>query len=45
VLVEFLYERWKIFAWCPLDMLGVHRELVDHALNVDPKARPVKQPL
>jgi hypothetical protein len=26
-------------------MLGVPRELVGHALNVDPKARPVKQPL
>jgi hypothetical protein len=26
-------------------MLGVPRELVEHALNVDPKARPVKQPL
>jgi hypothetical protein len=26
-------------------MLGVPRELVEHALNVDPKERPVKQPL
>jgi hypothetical protein len=26
-------------------MSGVPRELVKHALNVDPKARPVKQPL
>jgi hypothetical protein len=26
-------------------MSGVHRELVEHALNVNPKARPVKQPL
>jgi hypothetical protein len=26
-------------------MPGVLRELVEHALNVDPKARPVKQPL
>jgi hypothetical protein len=25
-------------------MPGVPRELVEHALNVDPKARPVKQP-
>jgi hypothetical protein len=44
-LVEFLRERWEIFPWCPSDMLGVPRELVEHALNVDPKARPVKQPL
>jgi hypothetical protein len=26
-------------------MLGVPRELVEHALNVDPKAKPVNQPL
>jgi hypothetical protein len=26
-------------------MLGVPRELVEHAPNMDPKARPVKQPL
>jgi hypothetical protein len=26
-------------------MLGVPRELVEHALNVDPKARSIKQPL
>jgi hypothetical protein len=26
-------------------MPGVPRELVEHALNVDPKAKPVKQPL
>jgi hypothetical protein len=26
-------------------MPGVPRELVKHALNVDPKAQPVKQPL
>jgi hypothetical protein len=26
-------------------MPGVPRELVEHALNMDPKARPVKQPL
>jgi hypothetical protein len=26
-------------------MSGVPREVVEHALNMDPKARPVKQPL
>jgi hypothetical protein len=45
VLVKFLYERWEIFAWCPSDMPGVPRELIKHALNVDPKAKSVKQPL
>jgi hypothetical protein len=45
VLVEFLRERWEIFAGCPSDMPGVPRELVEHALNMDPKARLVKRPL
>jgi hypothetical protein len=45
VLIKLLRERWEIFAWCPSDMPGVPRELVEHALNVDPKAKPVKQPL
>jgi hypothetical protein len=26
-------------------MPGVPRELVEHALNIDPKTKPVKQPL
>jgi hypothetical protein len=26
----------------PSDMPGVSRELVEHALNMDPKAKPVK---
>jgi hypothetical protein len=43
--MEFLRERWEIIAWCPSDMPGVPRELIDNALNVDPKARPLKQPL
>jgi hypothetical protein len=34
-----------MFAWCPSGMPGVPKELVKHALNVDLKARPVKQPL
>jgi hypothetical protein len=45
VLIEFLHEHWEIFAWYPSDMPGVPRELIEHALNVDPKAKPVKQPL
>jgi hypothetical protein len=45
MLVEFLHEHWEIIVRCPSDMPGVPRKLVEHALNVDPKARPVKQPL
>jgi hypothetical protein len=44
-LIEFLRERWEIFAWCPSDMPDVLRELIEHALNVDPKACLVKQAL
>ncbi|KAK1667840.1 hypothetical protein QYE76_055999 [Lolium multiflorum] len=42
-LIEFLRERWEIFAWEPSDMPGIPRELTEHALNVDPTAKPVQQ--
>ena len=29
-VVKFLRSWWKIFAWCPADMPGVPRELVEH---------------
>jgi hypothetical protein len=45
MLIEFLRECWEIFAWDPCDMLGIPRELAEHALNVDPKAKPVQQTL
>src|SRR4051812_42154632 len=34
-----------IFAWQPADMKGVPSELSVHSLNIDPKCKPVKQPL
>src|SRR3954471_4272614 len=34
-----------IFAWQLADMKGVPRELAEHSLNIDPKCKPVKQPL
>src|SRR3954463_14895440 len=43
MVIEFLRERWEIFAWCPADMPGVPREFAEHALNVFPDAKPVKQ--
>ena len=45
MLVEFLRENRDIFAWQPADMNGVPRELAEHSLNIDPKCKPVKQPL
>src|SRR3954470_17619265 len=44
-LMEFLRERWEIFAWQPSDMPGIPRELAEHALHVNPNAKPVRQPL
>jgi hypothetical protein len=43
MLVKFLQENRDIFAWKPDDMPGVHRELIEHELHLDPKAMPVKQ--
>jgi hypothetical protein len=43
VLVEFLCEHWRMFAWCPADMPGIPRELAEHELKIFPNAKPVKQ--
>jgi hypothetical protein len=45
VPIEVLRENRDIFAWKPSDMRGVLRELAEHKLYFDPKARPVKQSL
>jgi hypothetical protein len=45
MFIEFLHERWVIFAWCPADMPGVRRELTENALNIYPSAKPVRQSL
>jgi hypothetical protein len=45
VLVKFLQENRDIFTWKPADMPGVPRELIEHELHLDPKAKPIKQQL
>jgi hypothetical protein len=45
VLISFLRANRDIFAWKPADMPGVPRELIEHYLNVDPKATPKQQHL
>ena len=45
MLTSFLRENWDIFAWKPSDMPGVPREEAEHSLDLDTKARPVKQRL
>ena len=34
-----------VFAWKPADMPGVPQNLIEHSLNVDGKAKPIKQKL
>ena len=43
MLVEFLHENWKIFAWVPADMPGAPREFAEHSLEVFKDAKPVQQ--
>jgi hypothetical protein len=39
-LVSFLWANRDIFTWKPADMPGVPRNLIEHSLNIDPKATP-----
>jgi hypothetical protein len=45
VLISFLQANRDIFAWKPADMPGVPRNLIEHSLNVDPRAIPKRQHL
>jgi hypothetical protein len=40
-----LQENRDVLAWKLADMSGVPRELVEHKLHIDPKAKSVKQRL
>ena len=42
-LTSFLRENFDIFAFKPSDMPRVPREEAEHSLDLDTKARPVKQ--
>ena len=35
----------SVFTWKPADMPGVPQNLIKHSLNVDGKAKPIKQKL
>jgi hypothetical protein len=41
MLVRFLQDNRDVFAWQPVDMPGVPRELAEHKLKVYPQARPI----
>jgi hypothetical protein len=45
VLVNFLHANAEVFAWSPLDMPGIPRDVAEHSLDIRSGARPVKQPL
>jgi hypothetical protein len=42
-LVKVLQKNRGIFSWKPTDIPGVPRELIEHELHLNPKAKPVKQ--
>ena len=42
---EGLHANIDIFAWKPLDMPGIPREVAEHSLNIRPGSKPVKQRL
>jgi hypothetical protein len=44
-LVQFLQDNQDVFAWQPMDMPGVPRELAEHQLKVYPLAKPIWQKL
>ena len=43
-LIALLKEYEDVFGWDYEEMPGLDAMVVTHKLNVDPKARPVKQP-
>jgi hypothetical protein len=42
-LLQFLHHNQDVFAWSKLDLTGVHRSVIEHALNTDLKVRPKLQ--
>jgi hypothetical protein len=43
VLIDFLRVNAEIFAWSPLDIPGIPREVVEHSLDIQADSRPVKR--
>ena len=43
MLIDFLHDNKDIFAWKPLDMPGILREVAEHTLKIHPDSKPVKQ--
>jgi hypothetical protein len=45
MLVKFHHKNRDIFTWKPANMPKVPRELIEHELHFDLKAKPIKQRL
>jgi hypothetical protein len=39
-LLQFLRNNQDVFAWSKSDLTGVHRSVIEHALNTDPRVKP-----
>jgi hypothetical protein len=44
-LLLFLDKNIDVFAWRTFDLTGVSRDIIEHKLEVNPSARPMKQRL
>jgi hypothetical protein len=44
-LLKFLFNDKDVFAWSANDLCGVHRDVIEHSINVDPTIKPRKQKL
>jgi hypothetical protein len=38
--LQFLRHNQDVFTWSKSDLMGVHRSVIEHALNTDPKVKP-----
>jgi hypothetical protein len=42
-LLQFLHQNQDVFAWSKSDLTGVHRSVIEHAPNTNPKVKPKLQ--
>jgi hypothetical protein len=44
-LIQFLQKNRDVFAWSSKDLTGVHRNFIEHKLNIDASIKPRRQKL
>jgi hypothetical protein len=42
MLITFLWENLNVFAWQISDMPEIHREVIEHKLEIDPSYKTIK---